>query len=200
MQYKLLTIQRNMHTQRGAILVISLIILLVMTVLGISSLRSATMQERMSGNNLDRQLAFQAAEAALRAGERVVETNPTPTLDQNCLGGICTNPRAQNFANWQEDPTHAIWATAQNVDVVLDGVQTTARFMIEDMCEFTPATGATDSQRMFRITAFATGGTDTSQVMLQSSYAVPNNYGATPNCNCNDLSYCTVCPNINCTP
>ena len=188
------------NKQTGAVLVISLIILLVMTVLGITSLRSATMEEKMSGNSFDRSIAFQAAEAALRAGERSVETDPTPLLDENCNGGICTNPREQDISNWQEDPSHAVWASAQTVDVILDGVRTTARYMIEDMCEFTPMVGATDSRRMFRITAYATGGTDASQVMLQSAYAVDNEYGATPNCNCNDASYCTVCGDINCTP
>lgn len=186
--------------QNGAVLIISLIILLVMTVLGVTSLRSATMEEKMSGNSFDRQLAFQAAEAALRAGERLIETNPTPTLDENCNGGVCTNPREQDVVNWQEDPDHAVWASAQTVDVVLNGITTTGRFMIEDMCEFTPPVGATDSRRMFRVTAFATGGSDASRVMLQTSYAVDNNYGATPNCNCNDASYCTVCGGINCTP
>ncbi|MDW3094945.1 MAG: PilX N-terminal domain-containing pilus assembly protein [Gammaproteobacteria bacterium] len=186
--------------QNGAVLVISLIILLVMTVLGVTSLRSATMEEKMSGNTFDRQLAFQAAEAALRSGERDVETNPTQTLDENCNAGVCTNPREQDVSGWQEDPSHAVWASAQSVDVVLNGIRTTAKYMIEDMCEFTPPSGATDSRRMFRITAYATGGTDASQVMLQSAYAVDNNYGATPNCNCNDASYCTVCGGINCTP
>lgn len=192
-----MNIKSNQH---GTVLVISLIILLVMTVLGVTSLRSATMEEKMSGNTFDRQLAFQAAEAALRAGERDIETNPTQTLDENCNGGVCTNPREQNVADWQEDPTHAVWASAQDVDVVLNGIRTTAKYMIEDMCEFTPPSGATDSRRMFRITAYATGGTDASQVMLQTAYAVDNNYGATPNCNCNDASYCTVCGGINCTP
>ncbi len=155
----------------------------------------------MSGNTFDRQLAFQAAEAALRAGERFLDATNAPTLQENCSGGICTNPREQTVTGWQEDPTHAVWtAQAQTVDVTLNGINTTARYMIEDMCEYTPPLGATDSARMFRITAFATGGTDASRVMLQSAYAVDNNYGATPNCNCDDVSYCTVCGNINCTP
>ena len=172
-----------------------------MTVIGSSSLRSSTMDERQAGNTLDRQLAFQAAEPALRAGERFIDNN-TPTLDEDCTDGFCTNPREQDISDWQEDPTHAVWTDeAQTADVNLNGIRTTARFMIEDMCEVPIPGGGTPTERMFRVTAFATGGTDASRVMLQSSYVVPNNYGASPNCDCNDVTYCDgSCLDISCTP
>ena len=57
--------------QRGAALVVSLIILLVMTVIGISSMQSTTMDEKMVGNMRDLSIALQAAESALREGEEV---------------------------------------------------------------------------------------------------------------------------------
>ena len=193
--------QSTTHKQQGAVLFISLIFLLIMTVIGISSLRSSTMDERQAGNALDRQLAFQAAESALRAGERFIDNN-TPTLDEDCTNGFCTNPREQDISNWQEDPTHPVWTDeAQTADVVLNGIRTTARFIIEDMCEVPVVGGGTPTERMFRITAFATGGTDASRVMLQSSYVLPNNYGSSPSCDCNDVSYCDgSCLDINCTP
>lgn len=55
--------------QRGGALAIALILLLVMTLLGVQSMRSNIQQERMAANQQDRDLAFQAAEAALRVGE-----------------------------------------------------------------------------------------------------------------------------------
>lgn len=51
-----------------------LILLIVLTVLGLASLRGSLMEERMSAHMLDRSLAFQAAESALRYAEREVET------------------------------------------------------------------------------------------------------------------------------
>ena len=59
------------RAQRGVALAVVLILLLVMMLLGLASLRGTLMEERMSANQLDRSLSFQAAEAALRKGEEV---------------------------------------------------------------------------------------------------------------------------------
>ncbi len=56
--------------QSGAVLVIGLILLVVLTLLGVQGMRTNVAQERMAFNMRERNLAFQAAEAALRAGER----------------------------------------------------------------------------------------------------------------------------------
>ena len=63
------------RTQRGVSLVIVLILLIVMSVLGVAVLRSSAMQERMSANLRDRNLAFQAAETALRVAQQDVLGN-----------------------------------------------------------------------------------------------------------------------------
>ena len=59
--------------QRGAVLVVSLIILLLMTIIGVSSMKTTTLEERMAGNLRDQNLSFQSAEAALIAGENYLE-------------------------------------------------------------------------------------------------------------------------------
>ena len=59
----------NIKQQSGAALIVSLILLIVLTVLSIAAMQGTTMQERMAGNYRDTNQAFQAAEAALRAGE-----------------------------------------------------------------------------------------------------------------------------------
>jgi type IV pilus assembly protein PilX len=56
--------------QRGAVLFVSLIFLVIITLLGITSLRSTQTQEKMVSNNKDLNFAFQNAELALREGER----------------------------------------------------------------------------------------------------------------------------------
>ena len=74
-----------MKKQRGITLAIVLIMLLIITVLGVASIRGATTQERMTGNFYDRTLAMQAAESALRAGFRLVtESNTPPDVAINC--------------------------------------------------------------------------------------------------------------------
>ena len=60
--------------QRGMVLVVSLIILVVITLLAISAMRVTTLEERMAGNTRDRQLAFQAAEYALREAQDYLST------------------------------------------------------------------------------------------------------------------------------
>jgi type IV pilus assembly protein PilX len=51
--------------QDGAVLIFSIILLLVMTLLGLSSLNTSTIQEKVSANSLDYNRVFQAAESAV---------------------------------------------------------------------------------------------------------------------------------------
>lgn len=59
----------GIRRQGGVVLVVALMFMLVMSIVGVAAMQSTLMQERMAGNTRDRNLAFQAAEAALRAGE-----------------------------------------------------------------------------------------------------------------------------------
>jgi Tfp pilus assembly protein PilX len=52
------------HKQQGAVLAVSLIILLVLTVLGITAMRGVSLQEKMSANAMNRSSAFSASESA----------------------------------------------------------------------------------------------------------------------------------------
>ena len=58
------------RSSRGAVLIVALIILLVMTLVGISTMQGATLQERMASNNRQSSLARLAAESGLRAAEK----------------------------------------------------------------------------------------------------------------------------------
>lgn len=97
--------------ERGISLVVVLILLVAVSVLGIAVLRSSAMQERMSANLRDRNLAVQTTEAALRfAQEQVLggaawDTDlPTATTCAN--QGVCptgTGPSWQNLPDSQYD-------------------------------------------------------------------------------------------------
>ena len=81
------------EAQRGVSLLVVLILLLIMTVLGLAVLRSTLMQERMSGNLLDRNLNLQAAEAALREGEALAAAQTVvPAAGSGCVNGVCETP------------------------------------------------------------------------------------------------------------
>ncbi|WP_203301798.1 pilus assembly PilX family protein [Marinobacter sediminum] len=55
------------HRQRGAVLIVSLIILLVLTLVGIAGMNTSVLQERMAVNAQNSNRAFQAAESSVRA-------------------------------------------------------------------------------------------------------------------------------------
>lgn len=56
--------------QRGAALVIGLVLLLILTVLGVSGLGTATTEVRLADNKKQREFAFQAAESAVNEAIR----------------------------------------------------------------------------------------------------------------------------------
>lgn len=60
-------------SQRGMALLVSLVFLLLLTLIGISSMQNATLQEKMAGSVSLRNQSFQAAEAVLRVGESAVQ-------------------------------------------------------------------------------------------------------------------------------
>lgn len=81
--------------QQGAVLIVALIMLLLLTIIGLSSMRGTVLQENMAGNMRDSNLALQASEAALRKGEQVVIdkflAGTLATLDASALSATYTS-------------------------------------------------------------------------------------------------------------
>lgn len=78
------------HKQRGVALVVALVLLVVVTLVGLAAIRGTTMQQQMTSNFYDREIGFQSAEAALRAGESWVVANSTNTTTlRNCTNQQC---------------------------------------------------------------------------------------------------------------
>lgn len=82
------------HAQRGLSLVTTLLFMVSALMLGVSVLSVNVMQERMIGNTKDRDLAFQAAEAALRDAEQDLKVNihADTEFTAACTNGLCTPP------------------------------------------------------------------------------------------------------------
>jgi len=183
-----------MNTQKGVVLISSLVLLLIMTLLGVTAMNTTTLQEKMAGNNLDRERAFQAAEAALRDGEQFLEDIPaiysplSTSVNDNCNNGLCTKREdnigfdfdaAEGDAGWYEerwlDDTLDVWNSGAKHRVyttTIAGVSTSPKYIIELLntvdCPGS-ITGANDCE-IYRITALAHGGTTNSRVMLQTTY------------------------------
>lgn len=165
--------------QRGVALVVVLILLVVMTLLGLVSLRGTLMQERMSASQFDRSLSFQGAEAALREGESKTGSRPMPT--SGCAAGICAPPLPTDTPRWLDDTN---WATvsAALTQVNVGTLTATPRYIVEYMgrrhgsgCTTSGDVSETvcaDLENVYRITARsqAAGRAD---VILQTMYTVP---------------------------
>lgn len=82
------------RTQRGAALIVALILLIVITLVGLAAVGTTILQNKMTANQYDRQIAFQSAEAAMRVATALIPNNPG-LIARNCQTGgtICqANP------------------------------------------------------------------------------------------------------------
>jgi len=94
--------------QKGVALVVALILLVVMTLVGFAAIRGTLIQQKMAANQYDRQIAFQSAEAALRAARLRIAGNPAD-IARNCRTGstVClSNPF--NDANLPANSIHDV--------------------------------------------------------------------------------------------
>ncbi|CDM41973.1 type IV pilus assembly protein PilX [Ectopseudomonas oleovorans] len=97
----------NTRKQDGAILIVALIMLLLVTIIGLASMRGTSLQERMAGNLRDQELALQAAEAALRRGEARVTTK----FEANTLSTLSVADENGSYASFPgvaKDPTYTL--------------------------------------------------------------------------------------------
>ncbi|AJQ92408.1 pilus assembly PilX family protein [Gynuella sunshinyii] len=74
------------HRQQGVALLVGLVMLLLLTIIVLAAVRGTDLQERMAGNMRDRNLAFQAAEAALRIGEESLQKDVLPSFTGSTVG------------------------------------------------------------------------------------------------------------------
>jgi len=58
--------------QRGAVLLIALVMLIVITILAVSGMREVTLESRITGNMIEQKRLSSAAESALRRGEKTI--------------------------------------------------------------------------------------------------------------------------------
>lgn len=163
--------------QAGAVLFISLIMLLVLSVIGVTAMQTTTLEEKMAGNLRDQTLAFQAAEAALREGE-VWLGDPTRTEPTGQAAGSCTPCDVYQLNAYPLiDSTWWINNTTRTrpYSVLLPNVATPPRYLIE-YHSFIPDSLTTGQQSdaggrvTFRATSRGTGGSDVAQALAQSTY------------------------------
>jgi Tfp pilus assembly protein PilX len=71
---------QSKHNQQGAVLLISLMILLILTLIGLSSLNGSLLEEKMAANAQTSTTIFQAAESKIHATHLGYENSQTQDL------------------------------------------------------------------------------------------------------------------------
>ncbi|WP_168734324.1 pilus assembly PilX family protein [Pseudothauera nasutitermitis] len=99
--------------QSGTVLLIALVMLLVMTLLGLSSMRGTALEERMAGNWRDQNIALQAAEAALRAAETAIAPLISPPTPRSFPCATESDTGCQVF---EFDPAHTSVLLSSDLD------------------------------------------------------------------------------------
>lgn len=168
-------IPRSRRRQEGVALIVALLLLIVMTILGLSVMRTVTLEEKMAAHTFDRSLSFQSTESALREAEAYVKTNmPTPAAGSGCTEatGVCGKLASGTTERWL-DASFTTWKSA--TAVANGSINITPQYIIEYLgntfpCQPNDITAGSSCKR-YRITARSNAGTDRAAVMLQSIYA-----------------------------
>lgn len=176
------------NKQRGVVLIVALVLLLVVTLLGVAVMSGSALDMKMANNSQERQQAFNAAEAALSQAEAALmqSTAPQPSaFNSTCNNGLCfqgvnaTSPSTCNVVpssgTIPEDPWKltnglgfVVWGSS-NASKHMNASNVSAQYIIEFRCYVAAASG-TGTDAMFRITAYGASAASNANVMLQSTF------------------------------
>ncbi|MGB5332281.1 MAG: PilX N-terminal domain-containing pilus assembly protein [Woeseiaceae bacterium] len=169
---------KSRHSQRGVVLIVSLIMLLVVTLLAVSSMQGTSLEEKMAGNTRDRNLAFQTTESGIREAETYIE-GIVSLGSFNGSGGLYgltdIEPYYSTGATWSDATQHVV-ASAKY------GSYAEPQYFIKHFTTVKGTEGAmnmsgygdnkgTGDVSIFKITSRGTGGSaDSAEVILRSHY------------------------------
>ncbi|MCL6690823.1 PilX N-terminal domain-containing pilus assembly protein [Pseudomonas sp. R3.Fl] len=121
-----MTVRASATAQGGAVLIVALVMLLLMTLLALSGISASQLEFRLAGNRAEQVRAFNAAESALRNVERRLAdiAGSDDLRGASCAGrqGLCVlqvdsvrrvNAQGAWQWGWSSDPG-AWWEKAQN--------------------------------------------------------------------------------------
>ena len=178
MKTSAITLEFKPARQQGIALIMGLMFLVVLTLLGMAAMRGTILEERMAGNARDRNLAFQSAEAALRAAQLeltgatllpfVEGTAYTPRIDDGTL-----NDYWQTTHDW---PNQSVAVKRDKADWIPEGTSEAPRYVIEELgvAAVGGAGGlgiaALNEEGVYRVTARGAGSSPNTVVILQAIY------------------------------
>lgn len=160
--------------QSGVVLIISLIMLLLLTIISVTAMRVTGLEEKMAGNSKDLNVAFQAAEAALRDAENDFNSGRISGLigmNNTCTNGLCYDGPS-GIANIETDAAkiaNAVPYGTYTAAPAIVGVNTPPRYLIIGFKVNGP--GTVGWKYMYQMTALAEGGQNTTKSILQEVYS-----------------------------
>jgi type IV pilus assembly protein PilX len=172
------TIQRR-QAQRGMTLIVGLILLVMLMVISVIGFRNTTLSERMTGNAVDRNVSFQAAESAGKEALQVIESAGFAGANAGHYAAPFTGGGTSNF--WTQvsgaaadtctaATTPFSWISTScsaEVTTIYANNSAKARYVIELLSALASG-GSTVST--YRVTSRSTGGSGNAEVVLQVIY------------------------------
>jgi type IV pilus assembly protein PilX len=185
--YTIRKLRCSPNRQSGVVLIVSMIMLVILMLIATTGMQVNSMEEKMAGNMRDKDLAFQAAESALRAAESSLDPPATlPTFSVSGTNGFydlsVVSSSPIDIKSDDSLKSDSFWRTGTNTDSTSTDTSTTvAKSTINSLgneieapqyiIEKLPALPSCTSQcQPYRITVRATGGSKNSVVILQSVY------------------------------
>lgn len=177
----MLTLNSRYNNEKGAVLVTGLVLLLILTLLGMSAMQSSTIEERMASNFEQGDLAFQASEAGLRDAEDWIGSQVAggglPSFTSGGTDGLWLPAAAGATPVWEVvDWTNTSTSTEyQDSDLDSTGV-TKPRYVIEFVATLNSESDSLaideipEELGMYRITSRGVSPNGRSEVWLQSTY------------------------------
>lgn len=168
--------EKTSRSERGAALVVGLVMLALLSLLGVTAYSIATLEERIAGNARDQARAFEAAEVAARECERVLAAGTTTGTG---FYSAPTAPQAEEVwqsssFTWADTETHVLPAT------IIPSSTTTGsewsrrpRCIVEEIRWTTPSLNPSEAlveQVAYRITARGYGLNQSTIATVQSFY------------------------------
>jgi type IV pilus assembly protein PilX len=167
--------------QRGAALVTSLLLLLVLTIIGVTAMQMTRLQERMAGGARDLNLALQGSEAGLRNGETMVQartSRPDTCIATPCAFwqlGALVQPQNQNQAWWTTNGIEFERNPATPTPNEIAQLKRDPQFVVESVGfvsdTLTIGQGAPVGRDFYQVSGRSSGGSGNANTVLRTTYA-----------------------------
>ena len=177
----------QMRRQRGMALITSILLLIVLTIMALSMMRSYGVEERIAGNTRDKQRAFNAAVSAQQYAESWLLSGSNPpsaactAVVPSTTGQVCSNALTSTTLYalpWSAGVTFSQFTTNEGNGVVGTLTAGTAGSYAAAPVFYIADLGPTTSGpagELYQIDAVGYGGSQSTVTIVESTYVLSSN-------------------------